>query len=778
MMGVMESMLVSNRPSFDPVRIALKSRDLSVLEGMLRDMADRCGGSGVVLWQERKHQGKDCLFVVAHGFKDSRTVCAFDSLPLDTATGRTISEGEVEVDDCADDPRIARDNDFYRRELPGSLLSLGIRFHGGMRGAITIYRKEKGLLPEPGKALFREYATLVPDLYETILDRVSYDLVEQVSRTLDFAEYDTEGSPEATLKRVCESIGKSLCAFEVSVFLEDPTQRPNVIVCKATTCHALLRQEEYHRDDDGFTPYVWRSAEVLRVFDVPRADQELRDKTRWRDAMGIEAKVRDELKLEKDDATPPISFAAVPVKIADKVLGVVRCHLRPRTPYHFSVREVELLEILASRIAFFWTRRLRTIEAKQSRESWLKFVDSLNGLNLEMKQLGTASLDAIKHALYRDGLQSLKNAVSGLDIVDVALVDRDRNLISTAAIVGSSKILNLPVSPATANAWARVLSDGEIYWEADVSSPKGPYKEFYAGVRQAIFVPIVAGAERVGIVSLRSFGVIRDPNQAMRLGQLLALVVSLYELLAMLMSAQSRMYQELEHQLRTPVFQVRKRAVALLSGIGKEVSPDVEYDVQALNGLIAKAYRVLSNMRIFENLALSQKITPSGVMVSIESILRTLGQACADHRILWRDKGLVFSYDGNMFAKVKVKALKVDLALFEQIINNVLDNSAKYSAPQSTVTMDTFVESDNPTNRRLVLVVKNVAGVRLTSSDVQHLGERGFRSPNATKRTTDGSGLGLYIVRNIMAAHGGELRAMPTDPVDTTRIELVFPLED
>jgi hypothetical protein len=105
----------------------------------------------------------------------------------------------------------------------------------------------------------------------------------------------------------------------------------------------------------------------------------------------------------------------------------------------------------------------------------------------------------------------------------------------------------------------------------DRSSPKGPYKELYAGVKQAIFVPIVAGEERIGIVSLRSFGVIRDPNQAMRLGQLLALVVSLYELLAMLMSAQSRMYQELEHQLRTPVFQVRKRAVALLSGIGKQV---------------------------------------------------------------------------------------------------------------------------------------------------------------------------------------------------------------
>ncbi len=48
-------------------------------------------------------------------------------------------------------------------------------------------------------------------------------------------------------------------------------------------------------------------------------------------------------------------------------------------------------------------------------------------------------------------------------------------------------------------------------------------------------------------------------------------------------------------------------------------------------------------------------------------------------------------------------------------------------------------------------------GIGITSDDRSHLFDKFYRSPDATKMYTDGSGLGLFIVKKIIDAHGGEV---------------------
>ena len=50
-------------------------------------------------------------------------------------------------------------------------------------------------------------------------------------------------------------------------------------------------------------------------------------------------------------------------------------------------------------------------------------------------------------------------------------------------------------------------------------------------------------------------------------------------------------------------------------------------------------------------------------------------------------------------------------------------------------------------------------GVGIPKEDMPRLFTKFFRAKNVLKFETEGSGLGIYIVKNIVRRHGGEIRA-------------------
>lgn len=101
--------------------------------------------------------------------------------------------------------------------------------------------------------------------------------------------------------------------------------------------------------------------------------------------------------------------------------------------------------------------------------------------------------------------------------------------------------------------------------------------------------------------------------------------------------------------------------------------------------------------------------------------------------------------------------VKPDITLFAdpirlaQVFDNLISNAVKY-APGSPI----FVNVESLEDR--VHIVVQDQGPGIPSEHLEHIFERFYRVPNEGT-STRGSGLGLFICREIIQAHGGEITA-------------------
>ena len=80
---------------------------------------------------------------------------------------------------------------------------------------------------------------------------------------------------------------------------------------------------------------------------------------------------------------------------------------------------------------------------------------------------------------------------------------------------------------------------------------------------------------------------------------------------------------------------------------------------------------------------------------------------------------------------------------------NLIDNAIYYSPPKSTV----VVNLERVKNQAALTVVD--PGIGVPEAEQSRLFNKFFRAHNARKQRPDGTGVGLYLARRVVTAHGG-----------------------
>ena len=93
----------------------------------------------------------------------------------------------------------------------------------------------------------------------------------------------------------------------------------------------------------------------------------------------------------------------------------------------------------------------------------------------------------------------------------------------------------------------------------------------------------------------------------------------------------------------------------------------------------------------------------------------------------------------------------IDVVYFTTMINNLLSNAVKYSDKAPVINIEGFTENKNI----CIKVADN--GIGISKTDQKHVFDKFYRASSGNIHKYKGLGLGLYYVRKIAEAHGGDV---------------------
>lgn len=114
---------------------------------------------------------------------------------------------------------------------------------------------------------------------------------------------------------------------------------------------------------------------------------------------------------------------------------------------------------------------------------------------------------------------------------------------------------------------------------------------------------------------------------------------------------------------------------------------------------------------------------------------------------LIRESGIMLNTDFQVETK-----LKVDRNAIEMVLENLIQNAIKY-APNAQLNVSVFE------NESSIDIVVADLGIGVSEDGMKRIFQKFYREQNEETRSQKGTGLGLYLVYELVRLHGGRVRA-------------------
>ncbi|WP_281183357.1 ATP-binding protein [Staphylococcus schleiferi] len=197
------------------------------------------------------------------------------------------------------------------------------------------------------------------------------------------------------------------------------------------------------------------------------------------------------------------------------------------------------------------------------------------------------------------------------------------------------------------------------------------------------------------------------------------------------------------HELRTPISLLQGYTESIVDGVVTE--PD---EINEFLSIVLDESKRLS--RLVNELLNVAKMDAEGLNVTQE--VQPMSDLIKKMAIKYRqqayelDLHLDFQLDGEM-----ALPWYYDFDRMEQVLTNLVDNASRYTQPGDTIAIHAKSTIDQQ-----ILIVKDT-GVGIPSEHLEKVFERFYKVDAARKRGKQGTGLGLFITRMIIEAHGGHI---------------------
>ncbi len=204
----------------------------------------------------------------------------------------------------------------------------------------------------------------------------------------------------------------------------------------------------------------------------------------------------------------------------------------------------------------------------------------------------------------------------------------------------------------------------------------------------------------------------------------------------------SRLMTNISHDLRTPLTVIKGYAQALADGEAREADRE-----KYIRRVCAKVDDVSA---MVDDLFLLSRLEDNRLTLQTEAVGLTdfLKQLTADTALKAKARGVAVSFlTGSAGDIVK----EIDRVKFGRAVENLLENAVNYSVRDGRVTLSLRTAADGKAE---ITVQDNGPGI--AAEDLPHIFDRYYQGKDASNES---NGLGLYIAREIVRRHGGEIAA-------------------
>mgnify|MGYP001093534657 CR=1 FL=1 len=235
-----------------------------------------------------------------------------------------------------------------------------------------------------------------------------------------------------------------------------------------------------------------------------------------------------------------------------------------------------------------------------------------------------------------------------------------------------------------------------------------------------------------------SYSVARSPS-----GELLPTVVNVRDVsrLRQIENLRSTLFATVSHELQTPISIIKAYASTL-------ARTDAEWSQQTIRDKLQAIEEESDRLSVLVSKLLYTSRLESGAF-SLNRLLLDLAKEA--HKVAKRFAELTEIHKVEVDFSSEFPPVLADPEKIGEVLTNLVENAIKFSPQGGTITIKGETSGDK------VLVTVADEGIGIPLRDQERVFDGFYRVEDSSAKPTQGAGLGLYICKTLIEAHGGQI---------------------